>query len=94
MVLHINATKSKLLSQTQLAEAENNLHNYLKNFQHKFYYEDNKNVINGILNWPRLNEAQLMIALPGVHSFLYSLTHKSVSETLYRKCPMPVMILK
>jgi len=94
MVLHINTTKSKLLSDTQLGEAENNLHTYLKNFQHNFYYEEDKNVISGILNWPRINEAQLMIALPGVHSFLYSLTHKSVSETLYRKCPMPVMILK
>jgi nucleotide-binding universal stress UspA family protein len=94
MVLNIDAAKSKWTSDKKFAEAEINLHNYLKNFQHNLYYEENKNVINGILNWDRLNEAQLMIALPGVHSFLYSLTHKSVSETLYRKCPMPVMILK
>lgn len=94
MVLNIDAAKSKWTSDKKFAEAENNLHNYLKNFQHNLYYEENKNVINGILNWHRLNEAQLMIALPGVHSFLYSLTHKSVSEALYRKCPMPVMILK
>jgi nucleotide-binding universal stress UspA family protein len=94
MVLNIDTAKSKLTSDKKFAEAENNLHNYLKNFQHNLYYEENKNVINGILNWHRLNETQLMIALPGVHSFLYSLTHKSVSEALYRKCPMPVMILK
>ena len=75
-------------------ETEDNLHDYLKNFKHEIYYEPDKNVINGILHFEKLNEVQLMIALPGVHSFLYSLTHKSVSEELYKKCPLPVMILK
>lgn len=90
MVLNVNAASPN----EKLKEAENNLHDFLKNFQHTIYYESDKNVINGILNWSKLKEVQLMIALPGFHSFLYSLTHKSVSESLYRRCPVPVMILK
>ena len=94
LVLNIDATQRHLNPDEKFKEAENNLHDYLKNFKHEIYYEAEKNVINGILNFKKINEAQLMIALPGVHSFLYSLTHKSVSEALYKKCQLPVMILK
>jgi nucleotide-binding universal stress UspA family protein len=94
LLLNVDATQRHLNPDENFKEAENNLHDYLKNFKHEIYYETDKNVINGILNFKKINEVQLMIALPGVHSFLYSLTHKSVSEALYKKCPLPVMILK
>jgi hypothetical protein len=94
MALNVDAKQRNLNPDESFKEAENNLHEYLKNFKHEIYYETDKNVINGILQFKKLDEVQLMIALPGVHSFLYSLTHKSVSEALYKKCPLPVMILK
>jgi nucleotide-binding universal stress UspA family protein len=94
IVLNVDAKQTNLNPDKNFKEAENNLHDYLKNFKHEIYYEADKNVINGILNFKKFKEVQLMIALPGVHSFLYSLTHKSVSEALYKKCPLPVMILK
>jgi nucleotide-binding universal stress UspA family protein len=94
LALNVEAAQKNLNPDDQFKQSEENLHNYLKNFKHTIYYEPDKNVINGILNFNRLNEVQLMIALPGVHSFLYSLTHKSISEALYKKCPLPVMILK
>ncbi|HSN08029.1 MAG TPA: universal stress protein, partial [Hanamia sp.] len=94
LVLNVDATQRHLNPDEKFKEAENSLHDYLKNFKHEIYYEAEKNVINGILNFKKINEVQLMIALPGVHSFLYSLTHKSVSEALYKKCQLPVMILK
>ena len=94
LALNVDASERNLNPDEKFREAENNLHNYLRNFKHSIYYEADKNTINGILNFKKLNEVQLMIALPGVHSFLYSLTHKSVSEALYRQCPVPVMILK
>lgn len=94
MVLNVDATQRNLNPDEKFKKSETNLHDYLKNFKHSIYYEADKNVINGILNWNKLNEVQLMIALPGVHSFLYSITHKSVSEALYRRCLLPVMILK
>lgn len=94
LALNVDAAQRNLNPDESFKEAENNLHDYLKNFNHTIYYSADKNVINGILNFEKLNDVQLMIALPGVHSFLYSLTHKSVSEALYKKCPLPVMIMK
>jgi nucleotide-binding universal stress UspA family protein len=94
LALNIDAKQRNLNPDQDLKEGEESLHNYLKNFDHEIYYETNKNVINGILNFSKIDEVQLLIALPGVHSFLYSLTHKSVSEALYRRCKLPVMILK
>ena len=94
IALNVDATERNLNPDENFKETEKNLHEYLKNFKHEIYYESDKNVIEGILNFQKKNEVELMIALPGVHSFLYSLTHKSVSESLYKKCPLPVMILK
>ncbi len=94
LALNIDAKPRNLNPDKDFREGEESLHNYLKNFQHEIYYEANKNVIDGILNFSKINEVQLLIALPGIHSFLYSLTHKSVSEALYRRCNLPVMILK
>lgn len=93
-VLNVDVRPRNLNPDESFRQGENSLHNYLKNFQHEIYYEANKSVINGILEFKKMNEVQLLIALPGVHSFLYSLTHKSVSEALYKKCRIPVMILK
>ena len=93
-VLNIDTKQGKLIQNENFKEMEKSLHNYLNNFHHEIYYESNKNVIDGILNFEKINQVQLLIALPGVHSFLYSLTHKSVSEALYRRCLLPVMILK
>lgn len=93
-VLNVDAKPRNLNQDESFRQGENSLHNYLKNFQHEIYYEANKSVINGILEFKKMNEVQLLIALPGVHSFLYSLTHKSVSEALYKRCNIPVLILK
>ncbi len=94
LALNVDAKQRNLNPDEDFKKGEESLHNYLQNFDHEIYYEANKNVINGILGFKKINEVQLLIALPGVHSFLYSLTHKSVSEALYRRCKLPVMILK
>ena len=93
-VLNVDSKPRNLNQDQFFKESETSLHNYLKDFHHDIYYEANKSVINGILQFEKIKEVQLLIALPGVHSFLYSLTHKSVSEALYKKCHIPVMILK
>ena len=94
IVLNVDSAQRHLNPDEKFKQAENNLHNYLKNFTHEIYYVADKNVIEGILNFNKLNEVELMIALPGEYSFLNSLTHKSVSEGLYRNTKVPVMILK
>jgi nucleotide-binding universal stress UspA family protein len=94
MVLNVDAKQRHLNPDEKLKAAETSLHGYLKNFQHQIYYVDDKNVINGILGFTRSNKVELLFALPGKYSFLYTLTHKSISEALYRNTKIPVMILK
>jgi len=94
LVLNVDPKRRYLNPDEKFAQTEQALHEYLKNFKHKIFYVDDKNVINGILNFEKINEVQLMIALPREYSFLYSLTHKNISEALIRNAKLPVMILK
>lgn len=94
LVLNVDPKERYLRPDEQFKNAENTLHEYLKNFPHEVYYSNNKNIINGIMDFSREHDTQLIIALPGKHSFLYSLTRKSISEALYRNARKPVLILK
>ena len=94
MILNVDANEKYLLRDEAFERNENSLHSYLKNFQHEVYYANDKNIIQGIINFLNKHPADLIVALPGKHSFLYSLTHKSISEALYRDAPKPVLILK
>jgi nucleotide-binding universal stress UspA family protein len=40
------------------------------------------------------NPVQLIIALPGRHSFLYHLTHQNIQQGILRNAQKPVLILK
>jgi nucleotide-binding universal stress UspA family protein len=73
---------------------ENSLNGFLKNFRHEIHYSNNKSILNGINHFLHEHPADLVVALPGRHSFLYSLTHKSISEAIYRDTPKPVLIMK
>jgi nucleotide-binding universal stress UspA family protein len=94
LVLNVDPKEKYLLKDPAFDEAEQNLHAYLKNFKHSVYYSGNKSIINGMLEFLGEHKVELIVALPGKHSFLYNLTHKSISEALYRKTPMPILILK
>lgn len=93
-VLNVDAKESYLKRDSTFVEREDRLHGYLKNFQYQLHYRNDKNVLAGIKNFLHEQEVQLVIALPGRHSFLYNLTHSSISEALYRNVSKPVLILK
>lgn len=94
MVLNVHPKRRYASPDFKFLEKEKALHAYLKDFRHQIYYADNSNVIDGILYFEKINEVQLIIALPGEYSFFYSLTHKNISEAIYRNAKLPVMILK
>jgi len=94
MVLNVDPKKRYENPGLKFLEKEKSLHSYLKDFHHQIYYVNDANVIDGILYFEKINEVQLIIALPGEYSFLYSLTHKNISEAIYRNAKLPVMILK
>ena len=94
LVLNVDAGERYVKPDARFREMEKSLHDYLKNFEHKIYYANDRDVINGIMNFTKANQVQLIIALPGKYSFLYSLTHKNISEAICRNARQPVLILK
>lgn len=94
MVLNVDPKGKDLLQDSSIEESEKVLHEYLKNFKHEIFYSKNINIVAGIVKFLEEHETDLIVALPGKHSFLYSLTNKSVSESLYMNALKPVLILK
>lgn len=94
LVLNVDAKERYLNPDDQLKAAEQHVHERLRDYSHEIHYSNDKNVINGILNFSEEKKVQLIISLPGEHSFLYYLTHKSISEAICRNAREPVMILK
>lgn len=94
LVLNIDTNQRTVKVPEKFNEAEDKFQNLLKNFEHEIYYTTDKNLINGIANFTKEHTVQLIIALPGKHSFLYRLTHQSISEAIYRNAKQPVLILK
>ncbi len=77
----------------QLAE-ESALHDMLKAFKPKYFYENHADVLTGILDFAKEQKAQMVIALPHNYSFLRSLLHSSISQQLAKNSTIPVMLLK
>jgi nucleotide-binding universal stress UspA family protein len=94
LVLNVDPKERHLHPDEKFRKAENNLRNYLQNFKHEIFFVADQNVIHGILRFSKTHDVQMLIALPGEYSFLYALTHKSVSQALYLNSQLPVMILK
>ncbi|UPK67830.1 universal stress protein [Chitinophaga filiformis] len=94
LVLNVDAKERYLNPDDQLIAAEEHVHERLREYQHEICYSSDKNTINGILSFTEKHRIQLIISLPGKHSFLYYLTHKSISDAICRNAREPVMILK
>jgi nucleotide-binding universal stress UspA family protein len=94
LVLNVDEKERYLRPDQQLRAAEQHIHERLKDYSHEIHYSNDKNIINGILGFTTAHDVQLIISLPGKHSFLYYLTHKSISDAICRNAQVPVMILK
>jgi nucleotide-binding universal stress UspA family protein len=77
----------------QLAE-ETVLHKMLQDYHPRYYYNNESDVLNGILSFAKGHHAQMVIALPHKYSFFQSLLHTSVSQQLTVHCAVPVLLLK
>lgn len=93
-VLNVDPKENYLHPDEHFKIQEENLHAYLQNFKHELFYSNEQDIIKGIMDFVKTNDVQLIIALPGKHSFLYALTHKSISEAIYKNAHEPVLILK
>ncbi len=93
-VLNIDPAQKHLNGGYPEPEVEGELKKYLQGYEYETHYAADKNTLQGIINFADKNRLQLIIALPGQHSFLYTLTHQSISHGLAMNANQPVLILK
>lgn len=94
LFLNINTREKSDGNDDKKRELENYIQQYLTEIPSSIHYSYDKEIINGILNFTSDNETDLIIALPGTHSFLYYLASRSISEGIYQNTSQPVLILK
>ena len=94
LVLNVDPLLRRAEPDKKWQDVESNLQAFLKNINYKTYYSDEKDVLSGILNFAEANKVDLILALPGKHSFFYSMTHKSISQHVAVNSEIPVLILK
>lgn len=94
LVVNIDNETKHLAGDAERMAEETALYGMLKEYQPKYYYINNTNIINGILQFASSNNAQLVIALPHKYSFFQSLLHDSVSQRLAENAAVPVLLLK
>ncbi|MFP3591097.1 hypothetical protein [Chryseobacterium sp. SIMBA_038] len=94
MFLNIHTKENQTIIEEKKAEIQEYIHQHLTEIPSTIYYSYDKNIVNGILTFASSNKTDLIIALPGKHSFLYFLTSTSISEGIYQNVNQPVLILK
>lgn len=70
------------------------LENTFKNTPHKLEVIENQNITQGILDYVDKNKPDILVTMPKKHTFMDSLTHKSVTEGLIKKINIPVLCLQ
>ncbi|SHL59090.1 hypothetical protein SAMN05444266_10495 [Chitinophaga jiangningensis] len=94
IVLNVDPQQHYLQPSPEFRTAVETVKSYLQQYNYEIEYSNNANIISAILDYADHQQVSLIVALPGKHSFLYSLTHKSISEGIYKAAKLPVMILK
>lgn len=94
LVVNIDKESKHLSGDAERKAEETALYGMLKQYNPKYSYVNNPDIINGILQFAAENDAQLVIALPHKYSFFQSLLHDSVSQQLAETAAVPVLLLK
>jgi nucleotide-binding universal stress UspA family protein len=94
LVVNVDDAGKHNSGDAERAAEETALYEMLKPYHPQYFYLNDKNVINGILQFAEDKNAQLVIALPHKYSFLHSLLHTSISMQLTKSSAAPVLLLK
>lgn len=73
---------------------EEKLHRYFGALPVEVYHQYDKNTLHGVLSFVEKHGTDLIVALPGSHSFLYYIANKSLSEGIYKNTQQAVLLLK
>ena len=94
LVVNINNKAAKSGREAEETAKETVLYQTLKHYNPQYYFINQADIINGILQFAAEPDAQIVIALPHKYSFLQSLLHNSVSQQLLENTSIPVLLLK
>jgi nucleotide-binding universal stress UspA family protein len=94
LLLDTDASRRNLLTSDPSSATKAAVSELLKGFDYQLYHLDNKDILQGVLKFADGNPVQMIIALPGRHSFLYHLTHQNIQQGILLNAQKPVLILK
>jgi nucleotide-binding universal stress UspA family protein len=94
LLLDTNASHESVPATKSSSAAKAALSELLKGFDHQQYHLEDKDILQGVLKFADDNPVQMIIALPGRHSFLYHLTHQNIQHGIWLNAQKPVLILK
>lgn len=94
LVVNIDSKATGESDDAEKAAEKTALFEALRPYHPKYFFVNNKDIINGILHFAHDHEAQMVIALPHKYSFLQSLLHTSISQQLLESAAVPVLLLK
>ncbi len=94
LLLDAAASRSSQTAFDPSSAANAALTELLKGFDYQLDHLEDKDILQGVLKFADDNPVQLIIALPGRHSFLYHLTHQNIQHGIWLNARKPVLILK
>lgn len=94
LVVNVDTKGLHAKEDPQMLAEESALDEMLEDFHPKYYFVENADAIQGIVDFATDNHAQLIIALPQKYSFFQSYLHNSISKGLTIKSSVPVLLLK
>ncbi|WP_158995793.1 universal stress protein [Mucilaginibacter sp. L196] len=94
MVVNVDDKGKHLQGDAERMIEETTLHKMLKQYDPKYFFLEDTDVISGILQFAAHKDAQLVIALPHKYSFFQSIMHTSISHQLAASSAVPVLLLK
>jgi nucleotide-binding universal stress UspA family protein len=94
LLLNVDASRRNLPAVDPSAVTKDVLSELLKGFDYRLYNLEDKDMLRGVLKFADDNPVQMIIALPGRHSFLYHLTHQNIQQGILLNARKPVLILK
>lgn len=94
LLLNIDLTQKGSLPGKLSPEKKEALGRLLKGVEYELYNLNDKDILQGVIKFADDKNVQLIIALPGKHSFLYNLTHQNILQGISLNSQRPVLILK
>ena len=90
MIIHIGEDQDLEHSEMEIARG---MEKYLKNTKHSFHFRKDTHVEDGLVNFAKEHEIDLLAMISKRHSFLERLTQGSQTRRMMLDIPMPLMVM-